>query len=97
ADSYMIEGEIYRTEQAIKKDRADNHQQKLLYTQVYVQEVFNKSEADAKEILIAVEDGDNLRMMLSSLRKLTRHDPTHVIAKKRELAKAVIEEEKYVI
>jgi len=94
---YNMEAAILRTEKAINKDGADKHQQKLLYTQVYVQEAFNKIEADAKEILIAVEEGDNLRMMLSSLRKLTRHDPTNVIAKKREIAKAVIEEEKYVI
>src|SRR5699024_4277195 len=69
---YNIEAAIIRTEKAINKDGADKHQQKLLYTQVYVQEAFNKIEADAKEILIAVEEGDNLRMMLSSLRKLTR-------------------------
>ncbi len=36
-------------------------------------------------------------MMLSSLRKLTRHDPKNVIAKKREIAKKIIEAEKYVV
>src|SRR5699024_11687403 len=87
---YNMEAAILRTEKPINKDGADKHQQKLLYTQVYVQEAFNKIEADAKEILIAVEEGDNLRMMLSSLRKLTRNYPTNLIAKKREIAKAVI-------
>ncbi|MYL61239.1 acyl-CoA dehydrogenase, partial [Virgibacillus halodenitrificans] len=66
-------------------------------TQVYVQEAFNKIEADAKETLIAVESGDTLRMMLSSLRKLTRHTPTNVIEKKREIAAKIIEEEKYTV
>src|SRR5699024_713133 len=86
-----------RTEKAINKDGADKHNQKLLYTEVYTQEAFNRIEADAKEILIAVEEGDNLRMMLSSLRKLTRHDPINVIGKKREIAAKVIAEEKYVL
>ncbi len=94
---YNMEAAILRTEKAITKDGLDKHNQKLLYTQVYAQEAFNAIEADAKEILIAVEEGDNLRMMLSSLRKLTRHEPTNVIAKKREIAAKVIAEEKYVL
>src|SRR5690625_1860115 len=97
AEVYNMESAILRTEKAINKDGVDKHKQKLLYTEVYVQEAFNRIEADAKEILVAVEDGDNLRMMLSSLRKLTRHDPKNVIAKKREIAARIIEEEKYVV
>ena len=97
AEVYNIESAILRTEKAINKDGVEKHNQKLLYTQVYTQEAFNRIEADAKEILVAVEEGDTLRMMLSSLRKLTRHDPINVIAKKREIAKAIIEEEKYVV
>ena len=97
AEVYNMESAILRTEKAINASGADKANQKLLYTQVYTQEAFNRIEASAKEILIAVEDGDNLRMMLSSLRKLTRHDPTNVIAKKREIAAKIIEDEKYVL
>jgi len=97
AEVYNMEAAILRTEKAINKDGADKHAQKLLYTEVYAQEAMNCIEADAKEILIAVEEGDNLRMMLSSLRKLTRHDPKNVIAKKREIAAKIIEAEKYVV
>ncbi|TMN21284.1 acyl-CoA dehydrogenase family protein [Lentibacillus cibarius] len=94
---YNIESAILRTKKAMNKDGLDKHKQKLLYTQVYVQEAFNRMEADAKETLIAVESGDTLRMMLSSLRKLTRHTPIDVVAKKREIAATIIEKEKYVI
>jgi len=97
AEVYNMEAAILRTEKAIKASGEEKNKQKLLYTQVYVQEAFNRIEADAKETLIAVEEGDTLRMMLSSLRKLTRHTPTNVVAKKREIAKAIIEEEKYVL
>ena len=94
---YNMEAAILRTEKAINKSGEEKNKQKLLYTQVFVQEAFNQIEANAKEILIAVEEGDNLRMMLSSLRKLTRHTPINVIAKKREIAKAIIDEEKYIV
>ncbi|MEI3605510.1 acyl-CoA dehydrogenase family protein [Pseudogracilibacillus sp. SE30717A] len=97
AEVYNMESAILRTEKAINKTGLDKNKQKLLYTEVYVQEAFNRIEADAKEILIAVEEGDNLRMMLSSLRKLTRHTPINVIAKKREIAAQIIEAEKYVL
>jgi len=94
---YNMESAILRTEKAINNSGEEKHQQKVLYTQVYVQEAFNQIEARAKEILIGVEEGDTLRIMLSSLRKLTRHTPINVIIKKREIAKRIIEAEKYVV
>ncbi|WP_026907032.1 acyl-CoA dehydrogenase family protein [Paucisalibacillus globulus] len=97
AEVYNMESAILRTEKAINATGAEKNKQKLLYTQVYVQEAFNRIEADAKETLIGVEEGDTLRMMLSSLRKLTRHTPTNVIVKKREIAAGVIETEKYTV
>ena len=97
AEVYNMESAVLRTEKAFNRDGKEKNKQKLLYTEVYVQEAFNRIEADAKEILIAVEEGDNLRMMLSALRKLTRHNPINVIAKKREIAAKIIEEEKYVV
>lgn len=97
AEVYNIESAILRTEKAINKTGEEKNKQKLLYTQVYVQEAFNRIEADAKEILIAVEEGDTLKMMLSSLRKLTRHTPINVIAKKREIAVDIMKEEKYIV
>lgn len=97
SEVYNMEATILRTEKAIKKSGEAVNKQKLLYTQVYVQEAFNRLEADAKETIIAVEEGDTLRMMLSSLRKLTRHTPINVVKKKREIASKIIEEEKYVV
>lgn len=78
---YNMESAVLRTEKAILKDGEEKNAQKLLYTQIYVQEAFNRIEAHAKETLIAAESGDSLRMMLGALRKLTRHTPTNVIRK----------------
>ncbi|GLO67058.1 MULTISPECIES: acyl-CoA dehydrogenase family protein [Oceanobacillus] len=97
AEVFNMESAILRTEKAISKVGEEKSKQKLLYTEVYVQEAFNRIEAEAKDILVTVEDGDTLRMMLSSLRKLTRHTPINVVQKKREIAARIIEEEKYVI
>lgn len=97
SEIYSMESVLLRTEKAIGKSGADKAKQKLLYTEVYCQEAFNRIEAHAKESIIAVEEGDMLRMMLSALKKLTRHTPVNVIKKKREMAVLLLEEERYVV
>ncbi|MDQ0229676.1 acyl-CoA dehydrogenase family protein [Metabacillus malikii] len=92
---YTMESTILRTEKAISKTGLEKNKQKLLYTEVFCQEAFLEIEAHAKETLIAVETGDSLRMMLSALRKFTRHTPINVIQKKREIAATLIEKNAY--
>jgi alkylation response protein AidB-like acyl-CoA dehydrogenase len=94
---YAMESVVLRTEKAIAKTGLDKNKQKLLYTQIYCQEAFNELEAIAKETLVAVEQGDTLRIILSSLRKFTRHTPINVIAKKREAADVIIKAERYLV
>ncbi|KUF24397.1 acyl-CoA dehydrogenase family protein [Bacillus safensis] len=94
---FAAESAILRTEKAIAASGAEKNVQKLAYTQIFTQEAFLKIEAHAKESLIAMEEGDSLRMSLSALRKLTRFTPINVIAKKREVAKRIFEAEKYIV
>ncbi len=94
---FAMESVVLRTEKAIAASGEDKAKQKLLYTQIYCQEAFDQIERDAKETLIAAIEGDNQRMMLSALRKLTRSTPYNVIAKKREAAVKLIDVEKYVV
>ncbi|MEW9051814.1 MAG: acyl-CoA dehydrogenase family protein [Neobacillus sp.] len=94
---YAMESSVLRTEKAIANTGLEKNKQKLLYTQIFCQEAFNQIEAIAKESLVAIEQGDTLRMMLSSLRKFTRHTPINVIAKKREAADVLIEAERYIV
>lgn len=94
---YAMESVVLRTEKAMENSGLEKNKQKLLYTQIFCQEAFNQIEQDAKETLIAVEHGDTLRMMLSALRKFTRHTPINVIAKKREAADTLIAAERYIV
>ncbi|WP_462411084.1 acyl-CoA dehydrogenase family protein [Neobacillus sp. Marseille-QA0830] len=94
---YAMESVVLRTEKAIAKVGLEKSKQKLRYTQIFCQEAFNNIEAIAKESLVAVEQGDMLRIMLTSLRKFTRHTPINVIAKKREAADVLIESERYIV
>lgn len=95
SNAYAMESAVLRTEKAIEKTGLEKNKQKLLYTQIFCQEAFNEIEQHAKETLVATEQGDALRMLVSALRKFTRHTPINVIAKKREAAEKLISAEKY--
>lgn len=97
SNAYSMESAVLRTEKAIAKDGVEKSKQKLLYTQIFCQEAFNEIERDAKETLVATEEGDALRMLTSALRKFTRHTPINVIAKKREAAEKLIGAERFVV
>ncbi|PAE89788.1 acyl-CoA dehydrogenase family protein [Shouchella clausii] len=97
SDIYSMESAILRTQKALDASSPEKEQQKLLLTEVFTQEAINRIEANAKKALSYMEEGDTLRTMLSMLRKLTRHQPVNVVAKKRKIAKAIIAEKKYVI
>ncbi len=94
---FAMESVVLRTEKAIAASGEEKAKQKLLYTQIFCQEALEAIEKDAKETLIAAIDGDNQRMMLSALRKLTRSTPYNLIAKKREASEKLINVEKYVV
>ena len=94
---FAMESAVLRTERAIGRDGEEKAAQKLLYTQIFTQEAFIEIEQAAKETLVASVDGDNQRMMISALRKLTRYTPYNVIEKKREASVKLIEAEKYVL
>jgi alkylation response protein AidB-like acyl-CoA dehydrogenase len=97
SNAYAMESVVLRTEKAIEKAGLEKSKQKLLYTQIFCQEAFNEIEQHAKETLVATEQGDTLRMLISALRKFTRHTPTNVIAKKREAADQLIAAERFIV
>ncbi|MED3662358.1 acyl-CoA dehydrogenase family protein [Ureibacillus terrenus] len=94
---YAMESAILRTAKAIERDGLEKAKQKLLYTQIFCQEAFAEIEKEAKETIIASVEGDNQRITLSALRKLTRHNPYNLILKKREAAERLIAAEKYIV
>jgi len=94
---YAMDSVVKRTEKAIAKNGLDKEQHKLNMTVAYVQDAFDKVETLAKEALAAMEEGDELRMRLSILKKLTRRTPLNTIQLKRTIADRVIEAGGYTV
>ncbi|MBD8007479.1 acyl-CoA dehydrogenase family protein [Bacillus norwichensis] len=95
--AYAMEAVVLRTEKAINRSGLEKSGQKLLYTEIFCQDAIVKVEQMARESLAAIEEGDTFRMMNSALRRLTRHTPINIIAKKRAAAEQLISAEKYVV
>jgi len=94
---FAMESALLRTEKAVAKNGVEKEQQKILYTEIFCQEAFQAIEKDAKETLYAAVDGDNQRMMVSALRKLTRSTPYNIILKKREASVKLIDAQKFIV
>lgn len=88
---YAMDSIVKRTEKAIAANGLESEQQKLDLTTVYVQEAFDRVEAWAREALATMEEGDDLRLRLSILKKLTRRTPVNTVHLKRTIADRVIE------
>jgi alkylation response protein AidB-like acyl-CoA dehydrogenase len=97
SELYAMDSVVKRTEKAIAKNSLEKEQQKLDLTAAFVNESFDKVEALAKEALAAMEEGDNLRLRLSLLKKLTRKNPVNTIQLKRQIAGRVIEANGYTV
>ena len=96
SNAYAMESVVLRTEKALAKTGIEKRTKAALYPDL-LSGGLHSVEQTAKETLVAVEEGDTLRMLISALRKFTRHTPINVIAKKREAAEKLIEVEKYIV
>ncbi|MFG0212531.1 acyl-CoA dehydrogenase family protein [Brevibacillus porteri] len=94
---YAMDSIVKRTEKAMAANGIEAEQQKLEMTAVYVHEAFDRIEGWAKEALATMEEGDELRLRLSILKKLTRRTPINTVALKRSIADRVIEAGAYVV
>ncbi|RAP28333.1 Butyryl-CoA dehydrogenase [Brevibacillus laterosporus] len=94
---YAMDSAVKRTEKAVEKNGEDKEQHKLNMTAVYVHEAFDRIEQGAKEALAGMEEGDDLRLRLSILKKLTRRDPINSIGLKRQIASRVLEKDGYTV
>ncbi|WP_289138222.1 acyl-CoA dehydrogenase family protein [uncultured Brevibacillus sp.] len=94
---YAMDSVVKRTERAIAATGFESAQQKLEMTTVYVQEAFDRIEGWAKEALAAMEEGDDLRLRLSILKKLTRRTPINTVQLKRAIADRIIAAGEYAV
>jgi alkylation response protein AidB-like acyl-CoA dehydrogenase len=63
--------------------------------EVYVSDAAARVEIAARSALAAMADGDTLRTLLAALRRLLKPSPVNTIARRRQIADAIVERKAY--
>ncbi len=63
--------------------------------EVYVADAAGRVEIAARSALAAMAEGDNLRTLLAALRRVLKPTPVNTVARRREIADAIIERKAY--
>ncbi len=77
--------------------RSQKHNVAPKMTAVFLQGAMEKIEGHARTVLAACAEGDELRIQLSALRRLAKHDPINVIAVRQEIAQRLQAAQRYVL
>jgi alkylation response protein AidB-like acyl-CoA dehydrogenase len=95
--------DIYAAESAALRARsaaAARHPHALLHgaaARTFVNDAAQRVESAARQALAAMAEGDNLRMLLTALRRLLKIAPVNTVALRRMLADAVVANGRYIL
>ena len=77
--------------------RSQKHNVAPKMTAVFLQDAMGKIEGHARMVLAACAEGDDLRIQLSALRRLAKHDPINTIGLRQEIAQRLQTAQRYVL
>jgi alkylation response protein AidB-like acyl-CoA dehydrogenase len=85
----------YAAESALLRAKKRGDALSFLATEYYLTEAMDKASTEAQALLPYLEEGSDLRMLMSAARRLTKHDPVDRIGIQKKVAEAVLEAEGY--
>ncbi|MCJ0741180.1 acyl-CoA dehydrogenase family protein [Pedobacter montanisoli] len=92
---YVLESTILRTEKLVSLKGEEACKGQLDLMRIYLVEAVDGVAKAGKEALWAFAEGDELRMMLVGLRRFTKVEPFNVKEARQNVAKQIIEANKY--
>ncbi len=95
-EAFQIDSAVGRTAKMIARDGADKHQHAIDATRLYTYDAINRIDIAAKNALAAIAEGDELRVMLAALRRLTKQEPLNTAAIRERLSDKVVEAGGYI-
>ncbi len=87
--SFACESVLLRTQKLMAAGH--NAATQIAMTQVLVHDLSEKCAVWGREALSSFTEGDDLRLNLAAIKRLTKHDSINVVALRRQIAKAVLE------
>jgi alkylation response protein AidB-like acyl-CoA dehydrogenase len=95
-DTYAMESAILRAQKLAASKGEESAARYLDMTRVFCNDAVERVEANAKNMLAAMSEGDELRTLLAALRRFTKWTPVNTIAARQRIADQMIQANKYV-
>jgi alkylation response protein AidB-like acyl-CoA dehydrogenase len=95
-DTFAMESAILRAQKLSAAKGAEAASRYIDITRVFCNDAVERIEANAKNMLAAMSEGDELRTLLAALRRFTKWTPVNTIAARQRIADEMIQANKYV-
>ncbi len=82
--------DIFAAESALLRARKLGEKVYAEMAQLYLYQALDRAQAAALSILPRLAEGDDMRLMASAARRLTKHDPTDLVELRRRIAARVL-------
>jgi len=93
---FAFESAVLRSEKYLAKNKNRRAELMEAATKVFGFEAVEAVAKAARKVAFFIEEGDNLNILLSGIRRFTKYDSTGLLKFKKDLAKEAIEKEKYI-
>ncbi len=87
--------DVYAAESALLRARRLSGQVYAEMAQLYLYQALDRAQSAALSILPRLVEGDDMRVLASAARRLTKHDPLDLVALRRRIAQVVLERDGY--
>ena len=94
-DTYAMESAILRARKLAAAQGEQAAARYLDMTRVFCNDAIGRIEANAKNTLAAMAEGDELRTLLAALRRFVKHTPMNTVAARQAIAGVLIEANRY--
>ncbi len=94
-ETYALESVLLRAQKRAQAQGEDRARLQEAAVRCFAQDAMDKIEVLSRRLLAAIEEGDNLKMYLAALKRLTKREPINTVALRRQVAAAAIEQEAY--
>ncbi|HEX7997436.1 MAG TPA: acyl-CoA dehydrogenase family protein [Pyrinomonadaceae bacterium] len=95
-DAYAMESAILRAQKLAASVGEEAAARYIDMTRVFCNDAVERIEANAKNTLAAMTEGDELRTLLAALRRFTKLTPLNTVAARQRIADEMIKANKYV-
>jgi hypothetical protein len=95
-DVFAMESAILRAQKLAAAQGEEAASLYLDMVRTFCNDAVERVEAEAKNTLAAVAEGDDLRTLLAALKRFIKHTPANTVAARRRVADAMIRANRYI-